>query len=190
MTGAAAVLARVDPVLWVVTAAAGGRRGGLISTFVSEASVVPEIPRVVVGLARQHHTWSLVEASGAFGLHLFDEARIDWVWRFGLVSGRDSDKLVGLETRTAVTGTPILAGALGWLDCRVEGRLDTGDRTVYLAAVAAGELESTAPPITVRRMLALAPAEHRRQLDRQLERDAQVDREAILRWRASLSAYQ
>jgi flavin reductase (DIM6/NTAB) family NADH-FMN oxidoreductase RutF len=190
MTGAAAVLARVDPVLWVVTAAAGGRRGALISTFVSEASVVPEIPRVVVGLARQHHTWSLVEASGAFGLHLFDEARIDWVWRFGLASGRDSDKLIGLETRTAATGAPILAGALGWLDCRVEGRLDTGDRTVYLAAVAAGELESAAPPITVRRMLALAPAEHRRELDRQLGRDAQVDREAILRWRASLSAYQ
>jgi flavin reductase (DIM6/NTAB) family NADH-FMN oxidoreductase RutF len=184
VTGPAAVLARVDPVLWVVTAAAGGRRGALISTFVSEASVVPEIPRVVVGLARQHHTGSLVEESGAFALHLFDDAHVDWVWRFGLTSGRDADKLAGLEAHTAVTGAPILAGAIGWLDCRVEGRLDTGDRTVYLATAEAGELQSTAAPITVRRMLDLASPEQRRELDRQLARDAQVDREAIFGWRA------
>ena len=33
------------------------------------------------------------------------------------------------------SGSPILGGAAGWLDCRVEARLETGDRTVYLAEV-------------------------------------------------------
>jgi len=177
------VLRRVDPPLWVVTAAAGGRRGGLVATFVSEASIVPEAPRVVVGLARQHHTWDLVEASGAFALHLITADRLAWVWRFGLGRGRDRDKLAGLETRRAATGAPVLEGALGWLDCRVEARLDTGDRTVYLAAVEAGELEGDGEPLTVSRMLALASAEQRQALELDLARDAAIDREAIARWR-------
>jgi flavin reductase (DIM6/NTAB) family NADH-FMN oxidoreductase RutF len=183
-----AVLGRVDPVLWVVTAAAGGRRGGLVATFVSEASIVPEWPRLVAGLARQHHTWALVEASGAFAVHLFGEDRLDWIWRFGLGSGRDRDKLAGLEVRQAVTGAPILEAALGWLDCRVEARLDTGDRTVYLAAVERGALSRSGRPLTVKRMMALAPAARRGELERRLAADAAVDRAAIRSWRSAQPA--
>lgn len=186
--GIAAVLGRVDPALWVVTARAGVRRGALVATFVSEASIVRDAPRVVVGLARQHHTWELVEESGALALHLIGEDRLDWVWRFGLRSGRDADKLAGLAVRTAVTGAPVLDGALGWLDCRVEARLDAGDRTVYLAAVEAGGLEGRGPTLTVQRMLALAPAERRGEMDRLLARDAAVDRRAIESWRAARGA--
>src|ERR1700722_9361684 len=95
---ASALFGRIDQALWLVTACAGSHRGGLIATFVSKASLVPELPRVLVGLARQHHTCQLIEASGAFGLHLLDEAHLSWVWRFGLQSGRDCDKLAGLAT--------------------------------------------------------------------------------------------
>src|SRR5215831_15768169 len=97
------VFAQLDRELWLLTAAAGDRRGGLIATFVSQASIVPEMPRVLVGLARQHHTWGLVEAAGAFALHLLAEDQLDRVWRFGLESGRDGDKLAGLPVRVGAT---------------------------------------------------------------------------------------
>src|SRR5436309_14934731 len=132
---ASALFAQVDRQLWLVTAAAGACRGGLIATFVSEASIVPDLPRVVVGLARHHHTWELVEASGAFALHLLGEEQLPWVWQFGLQSGRDADKLAGLAVRSGSTGSPLLSDALRWLDCRVEARRETGDRTLYLAEV-------------------------------------------------------
>ena len=64
LTAASTLFAWLGRELWLVTAQAGGRRGGLIATFVNQASIVPEMPRVLVGLARQHHTWELVEASG------------------------------------------------------------------------------------------------------------------------------
>src|SRR5262249_32598631 len=134
---ALAVIGDLDRELWILTARAGPRAGGLVATFVSEASIVPELPRVLVGLARQHGTWELVEASGAFALHLIGVEHLDWVWRFGLRSGRDTDKFRGLEVQTGATGSPLLEGALGWLDCRVETRMETGDRTVYLAEVLA-----------------------------------------------------
>jgi flavin reductase (DIM6/NTAB) family NADH-FMN oxidoreductase RutF len=188
MDVSATLFAQLDRELWLLTAAAGGGRGGLIATFVSQASLVPELPRVLVGLAKQHHTWGLVEASAAFALHLLDEQHMEWVWRFGLRSGRDGDKLHGLAVQTGVSGSPVLAEAPGWLDCRVEARLDTGDRTVYLAEVVASRLDRPGRPLTVKRLLELAPAERLRELKEQVARDSAVDAAAIRAWREQTPA--
>ena len=181
---AAALFQRLDRELWLVTASAAERRGGLIATFVSQASLVPDLPRVLVGIAKHHHTWGLIEASDAFALHLLTERNVDWVWRFGLSSGHTHDKFSGLSTGQALTGSPIVDGALGWLDCRIEARLDTGDRTVYLAEVVAARLTGDERPLTVPRMLELAPAENRRILKEQIEQDSAVDASAIAAWRS------
>jgi flavin reductase (DIM6/NTAB) family NADH-FMN oxidoreductase RutF len=182
---AASLFTRTDRELWLLTAAAGGRRGGLIATFVSEASIVPDLPRVVVGIAKQHHTHALIEAAGAFALHLIGEGHLDWVWQFGLRSGRELDKLAGLSTTVAATGSPILADALGWLDCRVEARLSTGDRTVYLAAVVREESVRGGAPLTARRLIELAPPQYLRELKEQMTRDIAIDEAAIRAWRAT-----
>ena len=129
------IFEQLDRELWLVTARAGERCSGLIATYVSRVSLVPELPRVTIALAKHHFTHELIEATGTFCMQLIDEDRIDWVWRFGIPSGREIDKLHGLATSTGASGSPILTGATGWLDCRVEARMDTGDRTVYLAEV-------------------------------------------------------
>jgi flavin reductase (DIM6/NTAB) family NADH-FMN oxidoreductase RutF len=180
---ASALFRRLDREVWVVTARAGEQRGGLIATFVNQASIVPELPRMIVGLARQHHTWRLIEASGAFALHLIGEADLEWVWRFGLRSGRDGDKLDGLATGVAASGAPILTEAPGWLDCRVEARMDTGDRTVYLAEVLDVKAPGPLPLLTVSRLLPLIPEDRRRELAEQMRRDCTIDAQAIAAWR-------
>jgi flavin reductase (DIM6/NTAB) family NADH-FMN oxidoreductase RutF len=180
---ASALFQRLDRELWVVTARAGDGCGGLIATFVSSASIVPEMPRMLVGVARMHHTWGLIEASGALALHLIGEDRLDWVWRFGLCSGRDVDKLDGLETRPGPSGAPILAAAAGWLDCRVESRMDTGARTVYLAEVLDAQEPDARPILTVSRLRQLIPDDRRRELEAQMARDIGIEAEAIARWR-------
>jgi flavin reductase (DIM6/NTAB) family NADH-FMN oxidoreductase RutF len=177
------VFAQLDHELWLLTAAAGDRRGGLIATFVNQASIVPEMPRVLVGLARQHYTWGLVEAAGAFALHLLAEDQLDRVWRFGLESGRDGDKLAGLPVRVGATGAPLLTDVPALLECRVEARWDSGDRTVYLAEVVEGAAAKPGPVLTLRRAMELAPPERRRQLKEGLVRDAEIDAAAIRQWR-------
>jgi flavin reductase (DIM6/NTAB) family NADH-FMN oxidoreductase RutF len=181
------VLERLDPVLWLVTAQAGNRREGMIATFVNQASIVPDLPRIVFGPARQHFTHALIEDSGAFALHLIGEEHIDWVWGFGLQSGRDVDKLVDLAFRPGKTGSPILTDALAWLDCRVECRLDIGDRSLLLAEVVEGQLVRDQPPLCMKRLLQLAPSDKLRELKQQLDRDIVVDRLAIQAFRQSHS---
>jgi flavin reductase (DIM6/NTAB) family NADH-FMN oxidoreductase RutF len=185
VTDVSTLFAALDPPLWLLTARDASRRGGLIATFVNQASIVPDLPRVLVGLARQHYTHELVEASGAFALHLLGERHLDLVWLFGLQSGRVSDKLLGLAYSEKATGSPVLADVLGWLDCRVESRLDTGDRTVYLAEVLDGGMTGPDPVLTIQRMLNLAPSDKLRQLKESVARDGQVDEAAIRSWRRS-----
>ena len=105
----------------------------------------------------------------------------DSVWR----SGRDVDKFAGLTVHCGTTGSPLVQAALGWLDCRVEARFDTGDRTAYLAEVVEARLERRDPPLTMRRLLQLAPPEKLQELRRQREHDGALDAAAIRAWRAS-----
>jgi flavin reductase (DIM6/NTAB) family NADH-FMN oxidoreductase RutF len=177
------LLERVDREVWIVTAAHEGRRAGLVATFVAPASIVPEMPRVIAGIAKTHETWQLIEDSRAFALHLVDETQADLVWRFGLQSSRDVDKFAGLEVGTACSGSPILRDALAWIDSRVETRMDTGDRTIFLGEVCDGGSRSESRPLTLQKLLALAPPETKKVLKEQFDADAASDAEAIKSWR-------
>lgn len=103
----------------------GDRRNGLITTFVTPASIVPRQPRLVVGIANHHYTHELIEHSGTLTLHLLKASQLDWVWRFGTQSGRTIDKFSTLETRRARHDSPVLVDAMAWVEGVVEAKMDT-----------------------------------------------------------------
>ncbi|MEW4529337.1 flavin reductase family protein [Maioricimonas sp. JC845] len=180
------VLKALDPEVWLVTSAADHERGGLICTSVMNASIVPDMPRIIVGLAMQHRTWQLVDTSGRLVLHLLRADQIELVRTFGMQTQRDVDKFAGLDVGRSPEGCPLLRDVAGWLECRVESRLDAGDRTHFLAEIVGGS-----PPghdIEILRMqglLASASDEMKAELKRQLDHDAGIDRQAISAWRAA-----
>jgi flavin reductase (DIM6/NTAB) family NADH-FMN oxidoreductase RutF len=182
---ASEIFDRLDRELWVVTSRDGERTSGLVATYVANVSLVPALPRVTIAIAKHHFTHELIEASGAFCIHLVSEDQIDWVWRFGIPTGRDVDKLSELATSTAASGSPILADAMGWMDCRVESRMDTGDRTIFLGEVldAGCGGQGAGKPLTFKRLMELAPAERLQELKQMMDRDVAIDRAAILEWR-------
>jgi flavin reductase (DIM6/NTAB) family NADH-FMN oxidoreductase RutF len=184
LSNPSALFELTDPELWLVTARHGTARGGLIATFACRASIVETLPRVLLGLSKQHHTWQLVQASGRFTLHLLYPEQLDLVWRFGLRSGHAEDKFRGLEVSSTPAGNPLLPFTLAWADCYVEDRLDTGDRTVYLAAVSDGAVLAPGHPLTISRLRAHAPPTQRRLLDDLYARDGVIDGQAILQWRS------
>jgi hypothetical protein len=69
----------------------------------------------------------------------------------------------------------------------VETTLDTGDRSVYLAAVVAAKPPDPRPLLTTHRMIALASPERRNELSAQIARDMLIDARAIEEWRQKRS---
>ena len=180
-------LALFDRAAWIITAASGETRSGLVATFVNSASLVPTLPRLAVGIACHHRTWELIRASRAFAAHLVDEDACELVWRFGLASGRSVDKFAGLAWRAGQTGSPILEDALTSLDCTVEAELEIGDRTIFVGDVVSGGIHRPGVPLMASRLFALASPEQKAQMDAARVHDEQIDRDAMLAWRAQRS---
>lgn len=178
-----------DPPLWLVTARAGERRGGLIATSAVRASIVPELPRMLIAIAKQHHTWGLIETSGRFALHLLPAFRLDAVWRFGLATGQDTDKLAGLDAGETPDGNPLYPEAASWMDCRVETSTDIGDRSVYLVEVIGGRVLAEGPVLTVAGLMRDAPPDRKAELERLYARDQGIDAAAIRAWRRDLPGH-
>ncbi len=180
---ASALFDLIDRELWLVTASAGARRSGLIATFFSQASIVPDLPRVLVGIAKQHFTGQLIETSRAFALHLLGQENLALIWRFGLETGRKRDKFEGHKTHIGVTGAPVVSNTIGHLECRVEDKLDTGDRMLYVGEVIHAELSRREPPFTFRQLMKISSTDKMHLMTERLKEDIAADTLAIRAWR-------
>lgn len=176
----------IDREVWIVTAAAASRRGGLVATWVSQASIDRERPIVLVGIAPNHFTAELINASGGFGLHLITADQVSHAWNFGIGSGRDRDKLEGVELTQNETESPILLHCLAWLDCRVFAVERTGDRTFYWADVVAGTTVAEGSPLTESQLIQLATDEQKTMLRAGRDADIATQRPLQAAWRADL----
>ena len=168
--------------IWIVTAAAGEDRGGLAATWVSPASIDRENPLAVIALAPNHYTCELVERSGCFAAHLIRPDQIDLVWRFGLGSGRVTDKLSGITTHSGETGSPVLSDCLGRFEGRVVDRHDTGDRVYFWAEVVAGEKLGEGRALCEQALIAAASPEQLGSLRTQMGEDVQIQRPLCSEW--------
>ncbi len=154
----------VDRTIWIVTSADANRRGGLVATWVNQDLVGPQPPSLVVAVAKCHFTAELMEASGGFVAHLIRPDQLDLVWRFAIGSGRDRDKLEGVDVSTAKTGSPILADCVAWLDCRISETKEAGDRMYCWGEVVSAAKVSAGPPLAEREVLRRASPEQLGQL--------------------------
>ena len=176
-----AVFRLINRELWVVTAADGGRRGGLTATWVSQASIDEQTPAVLIGIAPNHFTAELIDAAGHFGLHLLQRDQVDVAWNFAHGSGRDRDKLAGYDLLPGAT--PVLRACLAWLRCRVFKRLDAGDRLYYWADVADGNMPGEGSPLCEHEFFAALSVEQQRYLREARLADLAVQRPLLAEWR-------
>jgi flavin reductase (DIM6/NTAB) family NADH-FMN oxidoreductase RutF len=183
------VIKLADRQIWIVTAAIdANQRGGLVATWVTSNSIDNERPSMMIAIASNHHTATLIDGSRAFALHLLRESQIDTAWNFAIGSGRDRDKLANVDFATGSTASPILKSCAAWLECQVTARLVAADRTYYWADVVDGkEADSTDSPLLMESsLIRLADAQQLAALKKNLTDDVAMQRPLIERWREDL----
>ena len=172
----------VDRDAWVVTAAHAGHRGGLIATWVFQASIDPENPVLVAGIAPNHYTRELIDGSGAFAAHLIAENQLDVAWEFANHSGRAHDKFAHIAAQPGETGSTILEDCIAYVEARVIAQYDAGDRIFYWADVVAGRKLKDGASLTEQRLMSSANPEQQRQALSGRNHDIAIGRPLRRQW--------
>jgi 3-hydroxy-9,10-secoandrosta-1,3,5(10)-triene-9,17-dione monooxygenase reductase component len=118
----------------VTTVHGGQLRGVTVSAF-SAVSLNP--PLVMMCLANEAESKEWIVESGVFAVNILSDEQEFLSERFAARAPIVNARFDGAPYHTAITGSPILDGSVGWYDCRVEATHDGGDHTIFVGRVVA-----------------------------------------------------
>ena len=118
----------------VITAGRGKDITGMTVTSVSSFSVDP--PTLIVSINRDASSFPLIRRYGAFGVNILAADQLDIAERFAGKGGlKGADRFAGARWVTAVSGVPLLVGALSAVDCEVEEIIERHSHGIIIGRV-------------------------------------------------------
>ncbi|MFJ4617116.1 flavin reductase [Streptomyces sp. NPDC088812] len=128
----------------VTTDGALGRHGMTASSFCS-LSLDP--PLVLVCTDRRIRSHRLIQEHGVFAVSVLGRDHIGLGRRFAGLEPGVEDRFAGGDWRPRVTGSPVLADAAAWIDCRVRHAYPGGDHTIFVGEVVDACVPRLVPPL-------------------------------------------
>ena len=175
--------------VWVVTSSSAEARGGLLATWVSQASLDPEKPVLLAGLAPNHHTTRLVQESGRLAAHLLTQDQQELAWNFARDSGRTRDKLAACELAESDSGIPILQACHSILVGSVFAKVETGDRVYFWADIIEAQCHSNSSPLCEQEFIRWCDDSKKLILKKDKQGDVALQREGQNEFRQSLPSW-
>ena len=124
-----------------VADASGSPHGLTVNSFTS-VSAVP--PLVLVCVDNDCSLLPIFHAASHFGLSFLAEHQQDISARFAFVPERRFD---GVDWSSGLNGVPLVNGALGWLECRIQQQIPAGDHVILLGEVLNGDSRPDGDPL-------------------------------------------
>lgn len=116
----------------------------MLASWVMQAGFEP--PMISLALAKDRRLAEWLAAGTPFVLNLLAEDQRSIVRHFSRQRAAGM-ALAGLPREPTAAGLPVLAGAVGYLECEPAGSIDSGDHHIFLARVLAGHLLGGGPPL-------------------------------------------
>ena len=117
-----------------------GETWGMTANAVTSLSLNP--PLVLLAIDRNSQSHEKFQQGGCFALNILAAEQEEISNRFASSGPKDFS---GLQYSTAETGAPILAGSLGWVDCRLAETLSGGDHDIFIGQIVAGDAAEGTP---------------------------------------------
>ena len=126
--------------MYIVGSHKGDKLNGQAANTVFQ--VTSEPPTVAVSINKSNLTHEFIEASKVFSASiLHEETPLSYIGGFGFKSGKDVDKLKGVNYKIGVTGSPVfLDHAAAYLEAEVINEVDVGTHTIYIGRTVAAEV--------------------------------------------------
>jgi flavin reductase len=126
----------------VTTHDGAGKISGLTANAVASVSLEP--PMVLVCVDKNSDSYPMFGASKAFAINILSNGQETLSRRFAKSGG---DKFTGIGFRIGVSGSPILADTIAFLDCQVRYEFDAGDHTIYIGEAVDIAVSSDSDPL-------------------------------------------
>lgn len=134
--------------LYVVTVAHGGEEHGMTANWLTQAAFEP--PMIAVAVENTSKTIGMIRDSHYFAVNVLWKGQRDLAGKLGRSSQQAPQKLKGIKTKPAPgANTPVLADALGWVECRLVTTLPAGDHTLVLGEVIEAGVENEGEALTL-----------------------------------------
>lgn len=129
-------------------ASPSGRLNGQIANTVFQITSQP--PTIAVSINKQNLTHEFIQASKVFTVSvLTQDTPMEFIGRFGFKSGRDIDKLAGVNHQFGQTKAPIVTDyTLAYLEAKLTKELDVGTHTIFVGEVVGAEIIKETEPMT------------------------------------------
>ena len=88
--------------------------------------------------------WKAIEATGSFCVNVLGHEQAELCWQVAKTSITEPFEGVAWKP-SPITGSPVLDGAIAWIDCTIEGVVDAGDHQFVMGRVL--ELEHAHPDL-------------------------------------------
>jgi flavin reductase (DIM6/NTAB) family NADH-FMN oxidoreductase RutF len=135
------VLGHLPTGVTVITTHGDGGPVGMAANSVTSVSLEP--PLILFCPAKSSTTWPSIREVGAFCINIMAGHHEELTRRF---SWKGVDRFTGIDYGDGPCG-PILADAVGWIDCAIRDEHDAGDHTIVVAGVSRIEAAAEASPL-------------------------------------------
>jgi|TARA_B100000809_G_scaffold168225_1_gene165564 flavin reductase (DIM6/NTAB) family NADH-FMN oxidoreductase RutF len=128
------IMGRFATGVTVVTMKAGDTLWGMTANAVTSLSLDPSLVLVCVDKTTQTHEF--LNQAGAFAMNILAEDQEELSNRFATPGPKEFGDLDFVEGET---GSPVLAGTLGYVDCTLKEVLAGGDHDIFIGEIVHGE---------------------------------------------------
>lgn len=139
-----ALMRRAPASVVVLTVDTDREKLGLTVSSLVSLSLDP--PLVGVSIAREAAMHELLREAGGFAASLLAGGQ-EWLAQHFARGVPPIGMWHGISTEEGSGGAPLIAGALGSLECRLVGEHAVGDHTLFVGEVESVRLGASAPPL-------------------------------------------
>ena len=121
--------------MYIVASKQGDRLNAQIANTVFQ--ITSEPPTVAVSINKSNLTHQFIQESKVFAAAvLCQDTPVSFVGHFGFKSGRDINKLEGVDYRIGKTGAPLVTeNAVAYLEAEVIKEVDLGSHTIFIGSL-------------------------------------------------------
>jgi len=134
--------------LYIVCSRKGDKLNGQVANTVIQ--VTSEPPTVAVIINKNNLTHEFIKESRVFTASILShDTPLSFVGRFGFKSGRDTDKLDGINYKMGETKAPVVTdNTLAYLEAKVFQEVEVGTHTIFIGELVEADIIKEGEPMT------------------------------------------